>query len=330
MRLKSFTAPSMAEAMREVRRSLGDDAIIVSTHGGDETGSARVTAAIDRRDDELPPLADDALDPIEVICEVLNWHGVLGPLSEQLIDAALPYAANPPLTALAGALGAVFDFAPLPIWPSPRPLLMVGPPGAGKTVSIAKLAARAVLAGQPVSVITADTTRAGAIDQLERLTRALRVDLVTAPDPGALTVAVATGSDRLVLIDSPGVNPFEAAAMAELAALVKAAAAEPVLVFAAGADPLEAVEIGAPFAELGVRRVMTPRLDAARRLASVLALAATAGFGLAEVGVTAHIADGLEPLDPVVLARALLRRAAAANTTRHDDLQHFATQAIRV
>ncbi len=46
MRLKSFSAASMAEAMKQVRQELGDDAIIVSTQGGDAADSVRVTAAV--------------------------------------------------------------------------------------------------------------------------------------------------------------------------------------------------------------------------------------------------------------------------------------------
>jgi flagellar biosynthesis protein FlhF len=334
MRLKTFSAPSMAEAMRLVRQALGNDAIIVSTHGDDGSGSARVTAAVEPRDEDLPAaglLGDGEPDALDVICEALHWHGVPGPLAERLIEAAMPHAANPPMLALAGALDAVLTFAPLPIRPLPRPLMLVGPAGVGKTVSIAKLAARAVLANQPVSVMTTDTVRAGAIDQLERLTRALRLKLVTAADPSALAAAVAaTSGERLVLIDSPGANPFDAADMAELGALAAAATAEPVLVAAAGLDPLEAAEIGEPFAALGARRVLTTRLDAARRLGGLLVPAAAHGLSLSEVGVTRHIAKGLDPLNPVALARVLLRHAALEALAQDDDLQLFAEQAVRV
>ena len=62
---------------------------------------------------------------------------------------------GPPLRDRRAAAGAVervchlFTFAPLD-GETRRPLLLAGPPGAGKTVTAAKLATRAVVAGKPV------------------------------------------------------------------------------------------------------------------------------------------------------------------------------------
>ncbi len=47
MRLKTFNAPTLAEAMEAVRAEMGDDAIIVSTQRGAEGGGARVVAALE-------------------------------------------------------------------------------------------------------------------------------------------------------------------------------------------------------------------------------------------------------------------------------------------
>ena len=52
MRLKTFTAPSMAEAMNLVKTHLGADAIIVSTQKGDGGLGVRITAAIEAVEDE--------------------------------------------------------------------------------------------------------------------------------------------------------------------------------------------------------------------------------------------------------------------------------------
>ena len=47
-------------------------------------------------------------------------------------------------------------FEPLPLYAKAPPLLLVGPPGAGKTLTVARLAARLVLAGTAPLVVTAD------------------------------------------------------------------------------------------------------------------------------------------------------------------------------
>jgi len=315
MRLKTYSAASMAQAMKQVRQALGDNAIIVSTQGSDEAGSVRVTAAVETADEfDLGPGAAgrEVLDAVDVICDVLDRHGVPAPLSERLLGAAARHAANRPLMALATAFDDVFNFAPLPIAPAPRPLLLVGPPGGGKTVSVAKLAAQAVIDRVPVRVITTDTARAGAVDRLRTFARALRLDLATAADPAALARLLASNGERLTLIDSPGVNPYDPVELSQLRDFAEAAAAEPMLILAAGIDALEGAEIGQIFAKLGVRRTMFTRLDAARRLGGVLATAAAGGLSLANAGVSPHIANGLEPINPVALARLFLHQEPAA------------------
>ncbi len=329
MRLKSFSAASMAEAMKQVRQALGDNAIIVSTQGGDEVGSVRVTAAVETEDEIVLGCGDaDGLDAVEVICDVLDRHRVPAPLSERLAHAAAGHIADRPLMALAAAFDAVFTFAPLPIGPAPRPLLLVGPPGGGKTVSIAKLAATAVIDQVPVRLITADTTRAGAIDQLDTFARALQLDVASAADPAALARMLASNGERFTLIDSPGVNPYDPVELSRLKALIEAAGAEPVLVLAAGIDALEAAEIGQTFAKLGVRRAMFTRLDAVRRLGGVLAAAAAGGFSLANASVTPHIANGLEPINPVALARLFLHQDPAARLAADSQEPQFSQDQV--
>ncbi|MBX9635845.1 MAG: GTP-binding protein, partial [Magnetospirillum sp.] len=53
MRLKSFTAPTMAEAMEMVRMELGDDAIIVSTQRAAGQKGVRITAALEPEDADM-------------------------------------------------------------------------------------------------------------------------------------------------------------------------------------------------------------------------------------------------------------------------------------
>ncbi|MDG1275158.1 MAG: GTPase, partial [Alphaproteobacteria bacterium] len=50
MRLKTFTAPSMTDALRMVKDHFGDDAIIVSSQKGDGGLGVNITAAVDRKE----------------------------------------------------------------------------------------------------------------------------------------------------------------------------------------------------------------------------------------------------------------------------------------
>ena len=315
MRLKSFHAKSMADAMRQVRQTLGDDAIIVTTRE-EEGGGVRVTAAVE--DDDAarqahlmhppPKPAEPDIDVSEIVADALHRHGVPAVLAEQLIAAAAGLDTDDPTLALGAALDSVFTFYPLPDGrAAPKPLVLVGPPGSGKTLTVAKLAARAVFKNQTVSVITTDTVRAGGVDQLAAFMRLMKVKLHTVEDPEALhgAIEVSRGAD-LVVVDTAGRNPFDDGDMGDLKALIATGDVEPVLVVPAGLDAMEAADTGLAFRALGVRRMLITRLDIARRLGSILVAAHRARIAFCDGTIAPKVAEGLTALNPVALARLMM------------------------
>ena len=319
MRLRTFTAKTMPEAMALVRDQLGSDAIILST--GHVNGSISVTAALDHAaTPDSPdaavadrPTPEQPSDPFEAVHETLIAHGTPAPLVERILAAAFEQAAPDPLAALANGLASVFSFAPLSERPAYRPLMLVGPPGAGKTVSVAKLATRAVLAGRKPVVVSTDTVRAGGIAQLESFVCMLGLELHRADSARQLgELVAAAGASGPVLIDSAGINPYSASDRGELAAYLVAAGAEPVLVLPAGGDIFDSREIAHAFAALGAKRLLTTRLDMVHRLGSQLAAADAARLSFCDASLAADIAKGLIPLNPVALARLLMPEATQA------------------
>ena len=303
MRLRNFTAPSMHEAIALVREELGPEAIIVSTE--DDDGAVRVTAALEEAEPR-PQRASDT-DVTDQLSEALAANGVPGGLSEKLLMASLTFEADDVLVSLSGALAAVYSFAPVADQGRSRPLMLVGPPGAGKTMAVAKLAARAVMAKRPVNLVTSDTVRAGAIEQLAAVSRVLGVELNTADSAARLaSLLLKAAPDAVTLIDSSGVNPYSTADRRELTALLAAAGAEPILVMPAGGDALDAIDQARIFRDLGCSRMAVTRLDLTQRLGSVLAAADAARLGFAEAGVAPEISNGMIPFNPVVLARRLI------------------------
>ncbi|SRR5579885_308796 len=309
MRLRSFTGRTMSEAMAQVRQQLGPDAVIVSTQE-DEDGGTRVTAALDS--DTVPTrVAAPESGAIDVLGMPLAAHGLAPELVEKILAAALPYDAEEPLVALSSALATLYAFRPLGGDDAQRVILLAGPPGAGKTVTAAKLAARMVLAGGKVRLVSADTARAGATDQLAAFAKILGVPLHRAQSPQELQ-ALAAKADRveLTLIDTAGINPYNAAERRDLRALVDAAGAEPLLVVPAGGDAVDTMELARIFRDEGCARLAVTRLDMARRLGSIIAAADALRLDFAEAGVSSAIADGLSSFNPVLLARLLLSAAA--------------------
>jgi flagellar biosynthesis protein FlhF len=328
MRLKSYSAPTMAQAMDLVRRELGESAVIVSTTSAVRNGLVRVTAAVDRDDaDDLLAAPSGAIAMparsrgIDDAVRALNDHGVPIGVVDRLFDRLVERGRDDATVGLAAALESQFAFAPLvlasPRGAQPRPILLVGPPGSGKTATAAKLATGAALQRRPVTLISADAARAGAVEQLAALAAILDTPIKQAADARALREVVAGAAPgTLLLIDGAGTNPFAPDEMAALADLAAAAGAEIVLVLAAGGDVMEMAEIAAAFAAIGATRLIATRLDVARRFGGLLA-AASAPLALAAAGTAPAIAHGLMPLDAPTLARLLLDREAVLGGAPH-------------
>ena len=314
MRLKSFTADSMPEAMKAVREHFGPDAVILSSVPQGPNGAIRVTAALE--DTPLEDFGPGAAGTppagvIDAVAGALAYHRLPNLLTDRILAAAAMMQATDAALALAGALDAELAFAPLAETSAGR-FLMLGLPGSGKTSTAAKLTMQAKLGGRPATIITLDGGKAGGRDQVAAFARALDVPLVEAADPSALPACLDEVPDsHLVVIDTPGSNPYDAAALALLGEAVQAAAAEPVLILAAGGDPVEAAEAAEAFASAGTGRMVATKLDAARRLGGILSATCVGAWPLAAVGVAPQIASRLVAINPVSLARLLLPGATA-------------------
>ncbi|CAA7623122.1 GTP-binding protein [Magnetospirillum sp. SS-4] len=320
MKLKSFTAPTMSEAMEMVRQELGDDAIIVSTQRAAGTKGVRITAALETAEADLAiaEMIEEVTDSgaADAVRGALAQHGVPQRLADRLVNVVRTAELSDPILACAAALEAGFSFAHLPEYGAPRPFMLVGPNGSGKSIATAKLAARSVLKQRQVGVITCDNIRAGAVEQLAAFTGILEIDLVRARGPDSLARAVdaMNGQFDLVVIDSPGLNPFKQSDMDYLQDLIEAANVEPILVLAAGGDAAEAAEIGEAFAAIGATRLFAARLDTTRRLGAILASADAGHMAFCDVSASPHVASGISPISAVSLARLIMPQPVATES----------------
>jgi flagellar biosynthesis protein FlhF len=304
MRLRTFTATSMSEAIRLVRDELGPDAVILNTET--QGGAVKITAALDRAA-ILEPAPLLAAEPIDAIAAALDFHGVPPLLSERLLTVAESFLLDNPRQALGAALRARFNFAPLQPKAVERPIMLVGLPGAGKTATLAKLAAAARAAKRAVTAITCDVGKAGAVDQLAIYAKAIGISAYQAKSPTAMKRAVnAAPEGALILIDTAGTNPLHAEDLVILADMAGAAKAVPVLVLGAGGDVSESAEQGQLFAEIGCERMIAAKIDAARRYGGLLAAAENGKLSFAGYGISPEIATGFEFYGADGLARLLM------------------------
>lgn len=332
MRLKTFNATSMNEIMRLIKKDLGDDAVIISSRTQDD-GSLRVTAAIEDNSvpeevieihDHVDGIEDTAAlfggimdygnlpehnldEQLDIISKLMVRHNVPGYLHDKIMSQAESNPNGDALKMLTQTFEAIFGFDTLPEKSYERPMMLVGQPGAGKTTTIAKLAARAVMNGLKPVVITADTTRAGAVEQLAAFMHVLNIGLIKVNNPEELKKAILNnGNADQILIDCPGLNAFDAAAMKELHGYIRVVPMDLIVTLPGGMDMEECTEIARAFAVLGAKWLVPTRIDMTRRLGGILAAADSANLSFAGMGHKPDIADGFAPMDANALAKLFI------------------------
>jgi len=181
---------------------------------------------------------------------------------------------------------------------------LVGPTGVGKTTTIAKLAAHFKLrAGRRVGLITADTYRIAAVDQLKAYAEILDLPLEVVLTPDEMAEAVRRLADLdLVLIDTSGRSQKDHARLQELRAFLEAArqavagrgTMEAQLVLSCTAHPRQLSEVRDRFAPLGAAKVVFTKLDEAVGVGVVLNLARQLGMHLSYLTTGQDVPDDIE------------------------------------
>jgi flagellar biosynthesis protein FlhF len=90
-----------------------------------------------------------------------------------------------------------------------KAMMLIGPSGVGKTTTIAKLSANAVREGKRTAIITLDTYRIGALEQIRVYSRIMGIPLSIVSDVGAFRTGLADFMKQrdIIFIDTTGRNP---------------------------------------------------------------------------------------------------------------------------
>jgi len=249
MQIKRFEAQDIQEALRQVKQALGPEAIILSTKTirtppdplrRGRASRVEVVAASDLRAEGSPKnFASPRSSPPLRSCR----KGSLRPSPEDpLLQRILSMGLSPEFVS-----GLVEEIRALKKetggWRTPETLrsylrwklmeavevtgselkgtkiwAFIGPTGVGKTTTLAKLAAHFSLQlNKRITLITIDTYRIGAVEQLKTYARILRLPLEIASGREELNQVIQKNSHQdLLLIDTAGRNPFQASQLEEL------------------------------------------------------------------------------------------------------------------
>jgi flagellar biosynthesis protein FlhF len=150
----------------------------------------------------------------------------------------------------------------------PTVLAFVGPTGVGKTTTLAKLAAYSALhLNEPTALISLDTYRIAAVDQLKTYAKIMDIPIQVALNVNELKKAVQFHQDKsLILIDTAGRSPFNKEGISELQGFFKGQPEiQRHLVLGANTKPSDMEDIVREFSPLEPQFLLFTKLDETRR-----------------------------------------------------------------
>ena len=186
---------------------------------------------------------------------------------------------------------------------------VVGPTGVGKTTTIAKLAGRFALQdGLRVGLITVDTYRVAAIEQLRTYAEILQIPLQTATDPNELRAAIDQMDQvDVILIDTAGRSPRDRGQMQELVDLTAVAASSHVmLVLSLAAGGL--LKIADSFSAVSPTSLVVTKLDECQGCGGLLTVARDIPYPIRYLTTGQDVPEQIEPAHPNRLARLIIGR----------------------
>lgn len=159
---------------------------------------------------------------------------------------------------------------------SARIVHFVGPTGVGKTTTIAKLAAgQSIKFGRQIGLITSDTYRIAAVDQLRTYANILNVPMEVVFSPMDLPKAYKQLEDReLIYMDTAGRNFRNELHVSEVNSLLQSKEqSETVLVLSLTGKTKDMMAVADNFVKYGVSKVLFTKLDETSVYGAILNLA---------------------------------------------------------
>jgi flagellar biosynthesis protein FlhF len=191
----------------------------------------------------------------------------------------------------------------------PRVVAFIGPTGVGKTTTLVKLASQySLLHQRRVGLITADTYRIGAVEQLRIYRDIIDIPFEAVSTPEELAASLKRMADRdLIFMDTAGRSPQNRAQIQDLRGFLEVARpAETHLVISATTKNADLLPIVAKFGLVPINRFLFTKLDETKTYGLLLNLASNFNIPVSYLATGQMVPDDIEVATPERMADLVL------------------------
>jgi len=194
-------------------------------------------------------------------------------------------------------------------------MMFVGPTGVGKTTTIAKLAARYAYklgTNYKVGIITLDSFRVGAVEQLKAYTNIMRLPLEVVKRPEELSEAIARLKDcHYILIDTAGGSQYDMDKIELINQYQQHLTETPIekmLVLPANVKTSDLYEIYNSYSSLHIHNLIFTKLDETISYGNLISFAHKTKKSICYVSVGQNVPDDLHEADSNYLIDCFMNR----------------------
>jgi flagellar biosynthesis protein FlhF len=334
----------MGNALAEARRLLGEDAIVLDTKQFDEPTmfglckkqAVEILAASERpqhipepqpvavatsQDSRQMAVLQQQIEDLrrmlrEMVADAVETRKKERPqtmerlirlgVTENVAEAVLSGCPDSPEEGMAAVAKRIRCTGSLDFSSGQQRVALVGPTGVGKTTTAAKLAAQySIFDKKRVALLTLDTYRVGAVEQLATYARILNIPLEVALSPEDGEALVKKHADKdLIIIDTVGRSQRNREHILELANFLRAARPTEVhLALSASSDPAVRREAVDSFSIVRANKILLTKLDECPQPGSVLETAVSSMMPFSYFTYGQNVPDDIAVAESKTLAK---------------------------
>lgn len=344
MDIKRYMVTNMQEALHQIKKDLGPDAIIVSSHKVREKGlkglfsplKIEVTAVAEKNEAEI---VKEELGQIKSLLTHVSQKNLSGygnysmstpeqdilnkikqcflrmEVDEQIVDSLLRdldvinKTQDEIKEQLQERVAALFKPATADNDGS-KVLAFIGTPGVGKTTTLAKIGAIYSLFNSfSIAFITIDTYRIGAVEQMRIYGDIIGATVEVVTSPAELRLAVEKHKDKdLILIDTAGRPSRNLYQLAEVKSFLEGLDFVDIhLVISAATKNNDMLRILNDYKVIAYSKLIITKTDETELLGSLLNVAHAATVPIAYITNGQAVPDDIEPANPKLLAGWIMK-----------------------